>query len=215
MLKRSTGAREESAPPHSPKSAAESLAKSAGKSLAKKAAKTLVKSAARSAATSLLSAGEATAETGAVAGEGAAAEAGGAIAAEAGGAAAGAGLAATGVGIVVLAGAAAGIAAKVAINNDNKKREAYTQQFVQQAAQKYPGYNLVVCHPKHTVSGANVIHQHYELPMTVGTCGYDIYFALKGRPFTFVNQGDAGFVNWAFNGEFNRNGNTLTAVQHG
>ena len=210
MPKRTTEARQESAPPHSPESLAKSTAKSLAKKAAKSVAKTLVKSAARSAATSLITAGEATAG----AGEAAGAEAAGAVAAEAGGAAAGAGLAATGVGIVVLAGAAAGIAAKVAINNDNKKREAYTQQFVQQASQKYPGYNLVVCHPRHTVSGANVIHQHYELPMTVGTCGYDIYFDQKGKPFTFVNQGDAGFLNWAFNGEFNRNGNTLAAIQH-
>jgi hypothetical protein len=89
---------------------------------------------------------------------------------------------------------------------------AYTQQFVQQASQKYPGYNVVICHPKHRVSGAN-IHQHHELPMTVGTCGYDIYFSRKGKPFTFVNEGDGGFINWAFNGEFNRNGNTLVATQ--
>jgi hypothetical protein len=185
MPKPITEARQESAPAHSPESLAKSLAKKAAKS----AGKTLVKSAVRSAATSLLTAGEATAG----AGEAAGAEAAGAVAAEAGGAAAGAGLAATGVGIVVLAGATAGIAAKVAINNDNKKREAYTQQFVQQAAQKHPGYNVVVCHPKHTVSGANVIHQHYELPMTVGTCGYDIYFSQKGKPFTFVNQGGRRF----------------------
>jgi hypothetical protein len=155
--------------------------------LAKKAAKSLAKSAARSVI----------AEAGDVAAEGAA----------------GVGLAATGVGIVVLAGEVAAFAAKFFINNDNKKREAYTQQFVQQAGQKYPGYNVVICHPGHRVSGAN-IHQHYELPMTVGTCGYDIYFSKKGKQFTFVNQGDGGFINWAFNGEFNRNGNTLTAIQH-
>jgi hypothetical protein len=97
-------------------------------------------------------------------------------------------LAATGVGIVALAAEAAGFTVKFFINKDDKNREAYTQQFVQRASQKYPGYNVVICHPNHKVSGAN-IHQHYELPMTVGTCGYDIYFSQKGKQFTFVNQG--------------------------
>lgn len=27
---------------------------------------------------------------------------------------------------------------------------------------------------------------------------------------TFVNQGDGGYINWAFQGVFNRNGNTVT-----
>jgi hypothetical protein len=50
--------------------------------------------------------------------------------------------------------------------------------------------------------------------MTVGTCGYDAYFSPKGKPFSFQNQGDGGFINWAFDGEFNRNGNQLTAIEH-
>jgi hypothetical protein len=178
-----------------PSDQAKTLAKKAAKSAAKKAAKSLAKKAAKSLATS--AARSAIAEAGEAAAAGAA----------------DVGLAATGVGIVVLAGEVAAFAAKFFINNDNKKREAYTQQFVQQASQKYPRYNVVICHPNHRVSGAT-IHQHYELPMTLGTCGYDIYFSQKGKQFTFVNQGDGGFINWAFNGEFNRNGNTLTAIQH-
>jgi len=189
-MAQSNQTQQQSAPPQQPdelaKKAAKSVAKKAAKSVAKRAAKSLAKSAARAAIS----------DAGGIAAEGAV----------------DVGLAETGVGILALAGEAAVFAAKLAINNDDKKREAYTQQFVQQASQKYPGYNVVICHPKHRISGAN-IHQHHELPMTVGTCGYDIYFSQKGKPFTFVNEGDGGFINWAFNGEFNRNGNTLAATQ--
>ena len=85
--------------------------------------------------------------------------------------------------------------------NDNDKRTAYTQQFVQQATQQYPGYNVVICHPQCEAIGPQVIHQHYELGMTVGSCGYDVYFSPKGQQFQFVNQGDGGFINSAFEGE--------------
>jgi hypothetical protein len=102
------------------------------------------------------------------------------------------------------------------VTDDEGKRSAFTQQFVQQASQQYPTYNVVICHNPCEAKGLNVIHQHQELPMTLGTCGYDIYFSPKGKPFSFVNLGDGGFINWAFEGEFNRpgNGNVLEAVQH-
>jgi hypothetical protein len=118
--------------------------------------------------------------------------------------------------VVGAALAAIGIASAavvgVIINNDNNKREAYTQQFVQQASKQFPNYNIVICHPQHSVTGPHVVHQHHELGMTVGTCGYDSYCSPKGQPFTFDNQGDGGFLNWAYVGAFSRNGNTLTAV---
>jgi len=75
------------------------------------------------------------------------------------------------------------------INDDNGKRGAYTQQFVQEASKKCPRYNVVICHPNHTVSsdtGSYVLHQHLELGMTVGTCGYDVYFAPKGKRLTRI-----------------------------
>ena len=122
--------------------------------------------------------------------------------------------------IVVLAISATAFVIAKGISDDNGKRGAYTKNFADTASQKYPHYNVVICHPNHTVSpppgkGSYVIHQHVELGMTVGTCGYDIYFSRKGKAFKFVNQGDGGFINWAFNGEFARNGGTLTASQHG
>ncbi len=98
------------------------------------------------------------------------------------------------------------------IGADNKKREAFTQSFVQQASKKFPNCNIVIVHPQHRVAGPHVVHQHHELPMTVGTCGYDSYCSPKGQPFVFENQGDGGYLNWAYAGQFSRNGNTLTAA---
>jgi len=98
------------------------------------------------------------------------------------------------------------------INNDNNKREAYTQQFIQQASKQFPNCNWVICHPQHSVTGPHVVHQHHELGMTVGTCGYDSYCSPMGQPFTFDNQGDGGYLNWAYAGKFSRNGNKLTAA---
>jgi hypothetical protein len=75
-----------------------------------------------------------------------------------------------------------------------------------------PNYNVVVCHPQHRVAGPHVAHQHHELGIHVGTCEYDSYCSPKGQPFIFENQGDSGYLNWAYAGEFRRNGNTLTAA---
>ena len=127
-------------------------------------------------------------------------------------------IAVPGVGELALIGLAAtavvaGIIAGINVHNkDNAAREAYTQQFAQQASQKLPNYNVVICYPQHRVAGPHVAHQHHELGMTVGICGYDSYCSPKGQPFTFDNQGDGGFLNWAYAGKFSRNGNTLTAA---
>jgi len=113
--------------------------------------------------------------------------------------------------VVAIGGIAASIAAGL-VGDDNSKREAYTQNFVAQASKKFPNCNVVVCHPQHRVAGPQVAHTHYELGMHVGTCGYDIYSSPMGQPFIFENQGDGGYLNWAYAGQFSRNGNTLTAA---
>ena len=116
------------------------------------------------------------------------------------------------VGTLVAIGLTAAAVVGGIINNDNNKREAYTQQFIQQASKQFPNCNWVICHPQHSVTGPHVVHQHHELGMTVGTCGYDSYCSPKGQPFTFNNQGDGGYLNWAYAGKFSRNGNKLTAA---
>jgi hypothetical protein len=125
-------------------------------------------------------------------------------------------IAALAVGIVGLATGVSNLVLKVA-GDENAKREAFTKGFVEQAAQQYPGYNVVLVHTAHATSG-EYVHQHHELPMDpagVRTIGYEIYFAKKGRPFSLELRGDGGFINWAYLGEFNRNGQTIRAIEHG
>jgi len=95
---------------------------------------------------------------------------------------------------------------------DNEKRAAFTQRTIAELNQKYPDYNFVITHHKNSkAEGPGVVHQHVELPMAVGSAGYEIFGSRKGQPFKFVLNGDGGFINWAFGGDFTRDGNTLTA----
>jgi hypothetical protein len=91
--------------------------------------------------------------------------------------------------------------------DDNEKRAAFTRQTVEDARQQFPDYNVVIIHPAHTVSGERV-HQHVELGMAVGTCGYEVYLSRAQDSFTLTNNGDGGFINWAFIG-YNRDGNRI------
>lgn len=96
--------------------------------------------------------------------------------------------------------------------SDNDKRAAFTQRMVAELSQKHPGYNFVITHHRSSkAEGPGVVHDHVELPMAVGSCGYEIFGSPKGQPFKFVLNGDGGFINWAFSGDFNRDGKTLTA----
>src|SRR4051794_14725716 len=98
---------------------------------------------------------------------------------------------------------------KLALKNDGEKREAFTQEFAKKAREQYPNYNVVIIHTPHDREGV-WIHQHHELPMTVGTCGYEVYFSRIGDPFSLTNNGDGGYINWAFIG-YNRDGNRISA----
>ena len=97
------------------------------------------------------------------------------------------------------------------ITGDNAKREAFTQQYISNINQQYPNYNAVISHNGGTIEGNNVVHQHVELGMAVGSCGYEVYLSPKGQHFKFVRNGDGGFINWAYGGDFNRDGSTITA----
>jgi len=127
------------------------------------------------------------------------------------------GLAVAGAVVVGVAAIAAAVVIAAAISADNDKREKFTLHFVTVASKKFPNYNVVICHTNNTATpnektpGTYVRHKHLELGMTVGTCGYEVYFSPMGKPFQFVNQGDGGYLNWAYYGQFTRNGNTITA----
>jgi hypothetical protein len=96
--------------------------------------------------------------------------------------------------------------------SDNDKRAAFTQRMIAELNQKYPNYNFIISHHRSSkAEGPGIVHNHVELPMAVGSCGYEIFASPKGQPFKFVLNGDGGYINWAFSGNFNRDGNTLTA----
>jgi hypothetical protein len=116
--------------------------------------------------------------------------------------------------VLGIAGVAFGVAGLVTglQRADNEKRSEFTQRTISELTQKYPDYNFVITHHKGSkAEGPEVVHDHVELPMAVGSAGYEIFASRKGQPFKFVLNGDGGYLNWAFGGNFNRDGNTLTA----
>ncbi|KAJ2922102.1 hypothetical protein H1R20_g14983, partial [Candolleomyces eurysporus] len=88
------------------------------------------------------------------------------------------------------------------IADDKGAREDYTRDFVENAAQQYPGWNWVICHVEHSfqfdgVEGTDWGRDHADFPVFLGTIRYDIYWFKSG---TFVKTGDGGWINWAYIG---------------
>ena len=92
------------------------------------------------------------------------------------------------------------------------KRSSFTKYYVTEARKKYPDYNVVIIHTKHNRDGI-FIHQHEELNylLDIKSIGYEIYFSKIGDPFWLENLGDGGYINWAYDGYFERDGNRITA----
>ena len=93
------------------------------------------------------------------------------------------------------------------------EREAFTQKTAQDFAAKFPGYNVMVVHTKHTWykgDGQFRHHQHVEFPWGMGSYGYEIYLCKKGTTQYFRNLGDGGYINWCFIGNFQREGKWVT-----
>lgn len=105
-------------------------------------------------------------------------------------------------------------AAELAISfeEDDKRREEFTKQYVAEAVKKYPNQNFVISHNGGDVEGEHV-HDHVELSVNNGTIGYEVFASPKGKPFKFVRKGDGGFINWAYAGDFTReDDSTITAI---
>ncbi len=103
----------------------------------------------------------------------------------------------------------------ISFKHDKKMREEFTKQFVAKASAQYLYHNVVISHNGGKISGNYVTHQHFELRVSNGTIGYEIYFSPKGKPFEFVRNGDGGYINWAYCGEFTRkDNNTIVAAVH-
>ena len=95
----------------------------------------------------------------------------------------------------------------------DNKRTQFTQTFVAEARKRYPDYNVVIIHTEHNREGI-FIHQHEELYFLadIKSIGYEIYFSKIGDPFWLENLGDGGYINWAYDGYFERDGNRITAI---
>ncbi|KAF4604958.1 hypothetical protein EYR40_003741 [Pleurotus pulmonarius] len=98
------------------------------------------------------------------------------------------------------------------IQQDDRRREEYTQGLVREMRAQFPEFNWVICHPEHDYKfdgerGVDWGHKHEEFDLVIGgTVGYEIYNFRSGE---FTRHGDGGFINWAFNG------NVLTRDQDG
>ncbi len=99
------------------------------------------------------------------------------------------------------------------ITRDEKgEREWYIQEFAKKLSEKFPGHNIVIVHNVGQVTGDHFTHTHCELDVPFGeTIGYEIYLSPMGKPFTLEKDGDGGFQNWYYIGNFERSGNTLKA----
>ncbi len=91
----------------------------------------------------------------------------------------------------------------IASVRDEELEENYTQALVVALRKMDPDKNVIVCHVNHAQNFVNATHAHYELPLFGfnRTQGYDIYVFDSGF---FSRQGDGGFNNWCFAGNFKR-----------
>jgi len=98
------------------------------------------------------------------------------------------------------------------IRDENKNRETFVKNVLAGLVAKDPSFNYMLVHPKHTTKwdgteNVDWYHRHQEcdtIRLFKKTIGYEIYAARSG---TFELQGDGGFINWAFQGNFKREGN--------
>ncbi|RXW23738.1 hypothetical protein EST38_g2125 [Candolleomyces aberdarensis] len=94
-------------------------------------------------------------------------------------------------------------AIKGQIEHDKGRRGAHTSEFIAKSMAKFPQWNWVICHTKHSykfdgTKGNDWFHRHEEFPVAFGkTIGYEIYWFKSG---TFTRSGDGGYLNWAYGG---------------
>ena len=101
------------------------------------------------------------------------------------------------------------------ITDLNAKRIRFVQDYVTEARKRYSNYNVVIIDTPHDRDGI-FVHQHVEMYYTVGpitkSIGYEIYFSKFGDPFWLENLGDGGYINWSYDGSFERDGNRISAI---
>jgi len=95
------------------------------------------------------------------------------------------------------------------IKDEKKNRETFVKHLLAKLVEKDQSFNYMIIHTKHTAKwdgkeGVDWYHTHVECPtirLLKKTIGYEVYSARSGD---FVNNGDGGFINWAFQGKFTR-----------
>ena len=93
-------------------------------------------------------------------------------------------------------------------NQDKTFRNGWTQQQLGPLGSSNPGKNIMVVCVKHDASQLQG-SQHQDLTCTCpsgSTQHYDVYIFDSG---VFQLQGDGGYLNWAFTGNFVRDGNKV------
>jgi hypothetical protein len=93
----------------------------------------------------------------------------------------------------------------------------FTQGTCQAIFNAYPSKNVMIVHGSFQQTFVNPVHVHYELPLVPiaeieRTYGYEIYTFDSG---TFNLSTPGGYENWAFEGNFTRNGNSLVFSPRG
>jgi len=103
-------------------------------------------------------------------------------------------------------------AIKGAIEKDKQRRNDWTPRFIAQFSAKYPKQNAIMCHTKHDVHWEGIEGKDWGKttakfkPKLGLPVKYDVYWGGAG---TFTNKGDGGYLNWAFTGNFKRDGNKV------
>src|SRR5947207_5899076 len=104
----------------------------------------------------------------------------------------------------------AGIQALKDNNSDKAFRSGWTQQQLGPLSAANPGKNIMVTCVKHDASQLQGFqHQDRTCDCPSGNkYHYDVYIFDAGL---FVHQGDGGFLNWAFCGNFVRDGDKVSS----
>lgn len=94
-------------------------------------------------------------------------------------------------------------------NADKEFRNGWTQQQLTTVSGQNAGKNIMIVLPKHTETFQGSKQQQLlcQTPNDKQTLSYDCYIFDSGD---FELQGDGGYLNWAFTGNFKRNGNKVS-----
>ncbi|KAI7364990.1 hypothetical protein KC354_g5235 [Hortaea werneckii] len=92
--------------------------------------------------------------------------------------------------------------------SDQEFRNSWTQSTLSQVSSQNSGRNIMIVYPNHTQNFVN--SQQSTLPCQCpsgNTITYTCYVFDSGD---FELKGDGGYLNWAFTGNFKRNGSKVT-----